>query len=35
MSVDVIGVLELSSMADGYNTLDSIVKESPVTIVKA
>jgi len=35
MSVNVIGILELSSMADGYNTLDAIVKESPVTIVKA
>lgn len=35
MNVDIIGILELSSMADGYNTLDAIVKESPVTIVKA
>ncbi len=35
MSVDVIGVLELSSMADGFFTLDSVVKEAPVTILKA
>ena len=35
MSIDVIGVLELSSMADGLNTLDAVVKESPVTIIKA
>ena len=35
MSVDVIGILELSSMADGFNTLDAVVKESPVTIIKA
>ena len=35
MSVDVIGVLELSSMADGLNTLDAVVKESPVTVLKA
>lgn len=35
MSVDVIGLLELSSMADGFNTLDAVVKESPVTILKA
>jgi len=35
MSIDVIGVLELSSMADGFFTLDAIVKEAPVTILKA
>lgn len=35
MSVDVIGILELISMADGFNTLDAIVKESPVIIIKA
>ncbi len=35
MSVDVIGILELISMADGFNTLDAVVKESPVTILKA
>ena len=35
MSVDVIGILELSSMADGFNTLDAVVKESPVIIIKA
>lgn len=35
MSIDVIGVLELSSMADGLNTLDAVVKESPVTILRA
>ncbi|MCK5154516.1 MAG: BMC domain-containing protein [Spirochaetales bacterium] len=35
MSVDVIGILELISMADGLNTLDAVVKESPVTILKA
>ncbi|MCK5672482.1 MAG: BMC domain-containing protein, partial [Spirochaetales bacterium] len=35
MSIDVIGILELSSMADGLNTLDAVVKEKPVTIIKA
>ncbi|NQT60183.1 MAG: BMC domain-containing protein [Bacteroidetes bacterium] len=35
MNVDVIGVLELSSIANGFKTLDSVVKESPVTILKA
>ncbi|MDA3941304.1 MAG: BMC domain-containing protein [Spirochaetia bacterium] len=35
MNIDVIGILELSSMADGLNTLDAVVKESPVTILKA
>jgi microcompartment protein CcmL/EutN len=35
MNVDVIGILELSSIADGFRTLDTVVKESPVTILKA
>ena len=35
MSVDVIGVLEFSSMADGFYTLDAVVKEAPVSILKA
>jgi microcompartment protein CcmL/EutN len=35
MNVDVIGILELSSIADGFKTLDTIVKESPVSILKA
>ena len=35
MSVDVIGILELSSMANGFNTLDAVVKEAPVIILKA
>jgi bacterial microcompartment shell protein len=35
MSVDVIGILELSSMAFGLNTLDAVVKEAPVIILKA
>ncbi len=35
MNVDVIGILELSSIAEGFMTLDTVVKESPVTILKA
>ncbi|MBC8553010.1 MAG: BMC domain-containing protein [Candidatus Brocadiales bacterium] len=35
MNIDVIGVLELSSIADGFKTLDTVVKESPVIILKA
>jgi microcompartment protein CcmL/EutN len=35
MNIDVIGVLELSSIANGFKTLDAVVKESPVTILKA
>lgn len=35
MNINVIGVLELSSIADGFKTLDTVVKESPVTILKA
>lgn len=35
MNVDVIGVLEFSSIAEGFRTLDTVVKESPVTILKA
>ncbi len=35
MNVDVIGILELSSIADGFMVLDRIVKEAPVSILKA
>lgn len=35
MSVDVIGVLEISSIADGFKTLDTVVKEAPITVLKA
>lgn len=35
MNVNVLGVLELSSIADGLKVLDSMVKTAPVTILKA
>jgi len=35
MNIDVIGVLEISSIANGFKTLDVVVKESPVTILRA
>ncbi|MCK5156182.1 MAG: BMC domain-containing protein [Spirochaetales bacterium] len=35
MNVDVVGILELSSIADGFKTLDAVVKKSPITILKA
>ncbi len=35
MNVDVIGILEISSIAEGFMILDRVVKESPVTILKA
>ncbi len=35
MNIDVIGILEISSIANGFKTLDAVVKESPVTILRA
>ncbi len=35
MNIDVIGILEISSIANGFQTLDAVVKESPITILKA
>jgi len=35
MNIDVIGVLEISSIVNGFKTLDAAVKESPITILRA
>ena len=34
MSVEILGAIELLSIADGYRSLDAIVKAAPVTILK-
>jgi len=35
MIVDVVGIIELTSIADGFLVLDTLVKKSPVTIMRA
>ena len=35
MSEDIAGLVELTSLADGYRTLDAMVKMAPVTVLKA